>query len=70
MIKPLADSNRFAHTMFSHRFGSEKRVIVSIEVGQEEGETFGLFPGVCRQFELMISDHDRIGLAHAEGTRA
>ena len=48
MIEPLADLNRFAHTMFSFWFGSEKRVFVSIEVRRKEGETFGLFPGVFR----------------------
>ena len=53
IIEPLADSNHFAHTMLSFRFGSEKRVIVSVEARREKGETFGLLPGLFRQFELM-----------------
>ena len=53
IVEPLEDSSYFAHAMLSFRFGSEKRVIVSIEARRENGESFGLLPGLFKQFELM-----------------
>jgi hypothetical protein len=40
------------HTMVSFRFSGDRFVIVSIEIRKERGESFGLFKGLFRQFEL------------------
>ncbi|MFT4636710.1 MAG: hypothetical protein ACI8T1_000016 [Verrucomicrobiales bacterium] len=51
LLEPLEDSNHFAHAMLSFGFGPSKRVVVSVEARREEGESFGLLPGIYRQFE-------------------
>ena len=53
VIEPLADSDHFAHVMLSFGFGAERRVVVSIEARREKTESFGLVPGLYRQFELI-----------------
>lgn len=40
------------HTMISFRFSGDRAVVVSIEIRREQGERFGLFKGLFRQFEL------------------
>ncbi|MFP6872078.1 MAG: DUF4105 domain-containing protein [Verrucomicrobiales bacterium] len=52
VVEPLGASEYFAHTMLSFGFGAERRVVISIEVRREKGESFGILPGFYRQFEL------------------
>jgi hypothetical protein len=42
-----------AHTFLSFGFDDGKYVAVSIEARREEGEEYGIFKGLARQFELM-----------------
>ncbi len=53
VVEPLGGSEYFAHTMLSFGFGTERRVVISIEVRKEEGESYGIIPGFYRQFELL-----------------
>ena len=52
VVEPLAGSKYFAHTMLSFGFSPERRVVISIEVRKEQGESYGIIPGFYRQFEL------------------
>jgi hypothetical protein len=53
VVEPLGGSEYFAHTMLSFGFGTERRVVISIEVRKEKGESYGVIPGFYRQFELI-----------------
>ena len=65
IIEPLGDSRWFAHTMLSFGFGPERRVVISIEARREQGEKFGILPGMYKQFELFYqinSERDALTL--------
>ncbi len=52
VVEPLSGSEYFAHTMLSFAFSAGRRVVISIEVRKEQGESYGIIPGFYRQFEL------------------
>jgi hypothetical protein len=52
LVETLTASGRVAHTLVSFRFRDGAHLAVSAEVRKERGETFGVLPGLFREFEL------------------
>lgn len=53
IVEPFKDSDYLAHTMLRFGFSDNKSLIVSVEARREEHETYSLFKGFFRQFELI-----------------
>ena len=73
VLEPFPGNDRFAHSMLSFSFDDgSPPLVVSVEARKEQGERFGLLPGLFRQFELiyvLADEQDVLGKRAIDGRR-
>lgn len=70
IVQPFPYSDLMAHTMLSFDFGTDGRLLLSIEARKEKGEPYGAIPGVLAQFELIylfMDERDAFGIRAGQG---